>query len=262
MLIPSPNGIVTLLTDFGPRDPYVGIVKGMVKRHYAKADLLDICHAVPPQDVGVGAFFLAAAANRFPPGTVHVAVVDPGVGTSRSVLAAFASDCFWIGPDNGLLCGVIARAAGPVEVRSVDLDAVGLVADSHTFHARDIFGPLGGMLASGRFGFRAVGPRVDNYESIDGLEDRGPLVVMVDHFGNLITGISANEVRERGIRAVEVKGQRVPVCQTYSDVGAGELVALVNSYDMLEVACSLGSAARALDAGPGEAVAVVEEGPA
>jgi S-adenosylmethionine hydrolase len=130
MELPPPCGLVTLTTDFGYADPYAGVMKGMVKRHHPRAEVLDFSHGVPPQDVTVGAFFLRSAIGRFPAGTVHVAVVDPGVGTSRRILAACAEECYWIAPDNGLLEAVLPRPQdepGARELRVVDLAALRLV---------------------------------------------------------------------------------------------------------------------------------------
>lgn len=256
MQVPPPNGLVTLLTDFGGRDPYVGIMKGMIKREHAKADIVDLCHDVPAQQISIGALFLGAAQERFPTGTVHVAVVDPGVGTSRRVLAVCSGGCYWVGPDNGLLSAVLPRGdAG--EVRVADLDSLQLVPKSNTFHGRDIFAPLGAMLASGRYGFRAVGRRVDDAARIE--EFTGERVVLVDHFGNLITGVPAIELARRGITSVEIKGKRATLHRTYADVAPGELLALVNSYDLLEIAVSGGDAAAVLQAGRGDAVVLHAE---
>ncbi|MCA8954230.1 MAG: SAM-dependent chlorinase/fluorinase, partial [Planctomycetes bacterium] len=146
MVYARPAGVVTLLTDFGLRDPYVGVMKGAVLRSNPKAVLVDLGHELPPQDVASGAFALAAAVGRFPSGTVHVAVVDPGVGTARRLLAVAAHEAFWLAPDNGLLSDVLAADPG-AEARAVDCERLGLVAESRTFHGRDLFAPIAGWLA-------------------------------------------------------------------------------------------------------------------
>src|SRR5690606_8649409 len=132
----------SLLSDFGHRDPYTGIVKGVVLRHHPTATLIDLCHEVPPQDVSLAGFYLQAAVHRFPKGTIHVAVVDPGVGSQRRILALCAHDDYWLAPDNGILTGLLT--AGDMELRCVNLKDLGLTATSQTFHGRDLFAPLAG----------------------------------------------------------------------------------------------------------------------
>lgn len=245
MEIPPPTGLVTLLTDFGTTDPYVGLMKGMVKRHHAKAEVLDYCHGVPPQNVVIGAFYLRAALGRFPTGTVHVAVVDPGVGTARRLLCVCAADCYWLGPDNGLLEAVLPQEddeVGVREVRAVDLDAVALRPSSRTFHGRDVLAPLAGMLSSSRFGYRAVGPRVTDPVRLGRPKARG-VVLHVDAFGNLITDLVAADLA--GKDSLPVAGKRARVVGTYAEGEPGELVALLSSYGLVEIAVRNGSAARA-----------------
>src|SRR5690606_28376134 len=133
--------------------PYVGVLKGAVLRAYPRAVLVDLGHEVPPQDVLAGSFWLAAAIGRFPVGSVHTAVVDPGVGTTRRLLAVAAHDCFWLAPDNGLLAAVLAQAPH-AEVRALDVEHLQLRDVSRTFHGRDVLAPVAGWLAGGRYGFQ------------------------------------------------------------------------------------------------------------
>lgn len=234
-----PNGIVTFLTDFGHHDPYVGVMKGALLRVHPKASIVDLGHAVPPQDVTAGAFWLAAAIGHFPAGTVHVAVVDPGVGTARRLLAVAAHEVYWLAPDNGLLAQVIRRDA-TAEVRALDADHLGLRGASRTFHGRDVLAPIAGWLAIGRYSFAALGPRVDDALVADGLAG-APRVVHVDGYGNLITNVAAAAVQ--GLTAVGIAGRTVPLRGTYRDVPAGAPVALIGSYGLLEVAVNGGNAA-------------------
>jgi S-adenosylmethionine hydrolase len=250
MELPRPSGLVTLLTDFGLDDPYAGVMKGMVKRQHSRADVIDLTHGVPAQNVRVGALYLRAAIGRFPPGTVHAAVVDPGVGTARRWLAAFAQDCFWIAPDNGLLEALLDSV---VELRVVEPAQLGLGPASRTFHGRDIVAPLCGMLSSHRLGFRALGPRADDPLRLDGGLARHE-VLHVDRFGNLLTGISGDALA--GADTVTVRGRPVPLHGTYAEVEPGAVLALVNSYDLLEIAVRDGRADTMLGAGPGTPVRV------
>jgi S-adenosylmethionine hydrolase len=253
MQLPRPSGVVTLLTDFGALDPYAGVMRGAVLRAMPRANVVDLCHEVPPQDVALGALFLGSAVRRFPSGTVHVAVVDPGVGTARRVLCACAAECFWLAPDNGLLSGVLA-AAGESEVRAVDTNALGLVPSGRTFHGRDVFAPLAGWLANGRYGFQALGPRCTDPHRAEDLREGPPRVIHVDRYGNLITNLGAGAIA--GAAAVRIGGTRVPVAATYGDTRKDALVAVVNSYELVEIAANLGNAACVLDVGVGAPVAV------
>lgn len=251
MSLPRPSGIVTLLSDFGRRDPYVGIMHGMVLRAFARSEVVDLCHEVPPQDVALGSLFWRAAVGRFPMGTVHCAVVDPGVGTERGILCAFAAECYWLAPDNGLLPAALAGVE-VTELRTVDLERVALRPTSRTFHGRDLFAPLCGMLAGGRFGFQALGKRCGEPVRIaDPMAGPGR-VLHVDHFGNLITNLAADAVG--AARAVRIGDHRVPLRATYADHTPGELLALINSYDLLEIAVSHGNAALRLGLGVGTGV--------
>jgi hypothetical protein len=281
-MLPPPCGLVTLLTDFGLSDPYVGIMHGMVKREHRRAEIVDLCHAVPPQAIGVGALFLRAAVDRFPPGTIHVAVVDPGVGTARRLIGVAAHRCYWLAPDNGLLTGIFAGAAEVRELSlsAMDVDARGAMgamdamgatgatgamdatgatgatdamggmgatgATSATFHGRDIFAPVAGRLSSGRYGFRSIGPRIDDPVRIEAPARTGHRVIHVDHFGNLITDVTRTVLQQAVAVAVRVGDREVPIRRTYGEMARGEALALINSYDLLEIAICGGDARRRL----------------
>lgn len=248
-MLPPPNGVVTTLTDYGLEDPYVGILKGAILGAHRRAQVVDLCHAVPAQDVEVGAFFLAAARRRFPDGTVHVAVVDPGVGTTRRVLAVLSGGCYWIGPDNGLLDGVLSDPGA--EVLAVDLEGVGVRLESRTFHGRDVFGPIGGFLAGGRFGFRALGRRI--VDPVRLRDDATPRVLFADRFGNLVTNVAQDEFEGR-LAGVRIAGRSAELVGTYAESSGPSVVALWNSYRTLEFAVAGGSAAAELGVGRGEPV--------
>jgi S-adenosylmethionine hydrolase len=254
-MYPRPAGVVTLTTDFGVRDPYVGIMKGALLKAAPKAQVVDLSHAVPPQDVAAGAFVLWSALQRFPDGTVHVGVVDPGVGTDRRLVAVAARSQYWLAPDNGLL-GAVLAAAPDAEVRELDLDHLGVVREAVTFDGRDCFAPVAGMLCAGRYGFRALGARVDDVERGDMVFSGGDRVVHVDGFGNLVTNVPGARA---GATSIEVGGRTVLVQRTYSDVAAGALVGYVGSFGLVEVAAREGSAAASLGIGVGAAVVVSED---
>jgi len=247
-----PSGVVTLTTDFGLDDPYVGIMKGALLRSAPKATVVDLSHAVPPQDVAAGAFVLWSALRRFADGTVHVSVVDPGVGTSRRLLGVAAASQYWLGPDNGLLGAVLAQDPR-AEARELDLEHLSLTRESVTFDGRDAFAPVAGMLSAGRYGFRALGPRVDDASSEDPVFGGQHRVVYVDRFGNLVTNVRADRA---SAVAVEVGGRSIDVRRTYGDVAPGALLGYVGSFGLLEVAARDASAAAALGVGAGAPVVV------
>lgn len=250
-MLPRPSGIVVLLTDFGSRDPYVGLMKGMVLRSHPKAQVVDLTHDVQAQDVALGAFFLRAAVDRFPAGTVFCAVVDPGVGTARPALCGLANDCYWLGPDNGVL-GEVFAVDVPQELRIVDFEHLGVRPQSRTFHGRDVFAPIAGGIAAARIGFSSVGPRCREPVRVPPLIAGAPRVVHVDTYGNLVTNVPAVSITN--CRVVRLGNRSIPVRGTYADVAPNGLVALINSYDLLEIAENQGNAAATLGVARGAAV--------
>jgi S-adenosylmethionine hydrolase len=245
-----PSGHVSLLTDFGAADPYVGVVKGALLQAHPKAVDVDLGHAVPPQDIA-GAFWWRAAIGWFPPGTVHVGIVDPGVGTARGWVAVAAHECYWLAPDNGLVTHVLASAPS-ADVRSLDIEHLGVRPASRTFHGRDVLAKVAAWLAAGRYGFSALGPRLATPVLLPPLLAGPRRVVHVDHYGNLVTNVPAAALA--GCAAVAVGGRRAVVVGTYGEAPAGSLVALVGSTELVEVAVVGGSAAGLLGAGAGAAV--------
>lgn len=255
--------MVTLLTDFGTADPYVGILKGVVLgESRAVRSIVDLSHEVPPQDVATAAFFLAHSWRWFPRGTVHVAVVDPGVGSGRDLLVGERDGHAFVVPDNGLLGPALAGPGAPAGVRRVDVRRLGLERGSRTFHGRDRFAPLAAWLAGGTPP-AALGSPHEGWRRLPapcpeprpGDEGGGWLarVVHVDRYGNLVTNAPAELLPAAGGR-VEVGGRALPVVGTYAEAAPGELFALVDSYDLVEIAQRDGDAARALGLGRGAAV--------
>ena len=246
------SGIVTLLTDFGLRDPFVGVMKASVLARCPRATLIDLTHDIEPGCIADAAFWLAQAAPWFPAGTVHVAVVDPGVGTSREALVVLAFGHTFIGPDNGLF-EVVRRKAPSFECRRVELARVGLVPPSRTFHGRDVFGPLAGLFAANAVEFDAVGPLAEPL-STHGVPEARPVaagfegeVVVVDRFGNLVTNVEP-ETPAPGSLRVEILGRTLELAGTYGELPPNGLGAVVGSFGQLEVVVRDGSASRTLGA--------------
>ncbi len=273
--------IVSFTSDFGLTDPYVGTVKAVMLAISPGLAIVDVTHDVAPQAVAQAVFLTQQSWPFFPAGTVHLVVVDPGVGTARAAVALRTPRGFVVGPDNGVISAVLpdeARsvvgngsptAAEPIslpsgfEARSIESAAIVAHHVSATFHGRDIFGPAAAHLAAG-FPFEEVGPRRDSVMALPQFRAGGGAgcvcgeVLHIDHFGNLITSIRAADLPD-GAQLVQVGGLSVPLVHTYAD--ASGLVALVGSSSYLELAVSNGSAARQLQAQPGMPVCVpLEQG--
>lgn len=242
-----PSGLVTFLTDFGHTDPFVGVLHGVAAWVARSLQRIDLTHGLPRGDVRAGAFWLAHAFRWFPPGTVHVAVVDPGVGTARAALVVLAHGHAFVGPDNGLLAEA-TRTDPNARVFTLPVPETA----STTFHGRDVFAPAGARLAAGQLDATTLPAAASMQPSpVPQIEEQGAQVVVVDRFGNLLTNVPGDWLD--GARVV-VGAKTVSVGRTYASVAEGELVALVNAWGLVEIAKNGGSAAEALAAGPGTAV--------
>lgn len=251
--------IIALLTDFGLADPFVGIMKAVVLRLCPQATIVDLTHGVPPQDVATGAFWLERSHRWFEAGTIFVAVVDPGVGSTREGIVVKAHEKVFVGPDNGLI-GRIAISDPSFEVYAIDEQRLGLPPPSRTFHGRDVFAPVAARLAVGELSPSAVGPKRSALALLpSGVATRAGMVVegsvvTVDHFGNAITSIEAKDVFTGSV--VEVCDKVVAFAHTYSDVEPGRVVALINSFGVVEIAKRNGNAAAELNLSIGSKVIV------
>jgi S-adenosylmethionine hydrolase len=251
--LPEPSRVITLLTDFGLTDPFVGIMKGVIASLFHDARVVDSCHGIQPQAVAEAAFWLERSFAYFPAGSVHVAVVDPTVGSTRSILAVAARGHYFLAPDNGLLAESIVRAPD-ARVFALDLGRLGLRSPSATFHGRDVFAPVAARLASGALQLTAVGPAAAAAPCVLGAPTKAGQwltgeVVTVDRFGNLITNLERALVESSDARHVALGGRDIPIRRTYADAVPGELLALINAFEVLEVAERNGSAERRLGLG-------------
>jgi S-adenosyl-L-methionine hydrolase (adenosine-forming) len=265
-----PNGLITLTTDFGLREPFVGIMKGVMLGHAPQVRFIDMAHEVRAFQPVEAGFWLAHALRYFPPGTVHVAVVDPGVGTPRSLVVALAGDHALVAPDNGLLAPLAVR--GRIDrIFHVDVEKLiqyGVSDVSATFHGRDIFAPLAAALATGRCDPSDVGSEVTSIDltgwpaTIDrtdgGVEG---VIIAVDRFGNLISNIESSAVVALNHPTIFCGGLRLPLKRTYGEAEAGEYLGLINSFEVLEVARSRGSAAEGLKVGVGAPISAAPAAP-
>lgn len=258
----GPVPTITLLTDFGTRDTYAGVMHGVIANLAPTARVVDLTHEVEPQAVASAAFLLDAAAPYFPWGTIHVAVVDPGVGSDRRIVCARSSRATYLAPDNGLLTRVLERDP-PAHVVSVENREFFLPRVSSTFHGRDVFAPVAAHLANG-VDPRRLGPEVDSLQALElpvprpdgggGLEAE---VIHVDRFGNLVTNVAVGDLAE--VREVALgPGRSVtgPVRAAYAHADPGALLLIGGSSGLLEVSVNGGSAADALGARRGDRVVV------
>lgn len=264
------NRIITLLTDFGLQDGYVAAMKGVILGICPDTCLVDVTHMVPPQDIRFAAFTLSTMYADFPDRTIHLAVVDPGVGTERRALAVRTARHILVGPDNGLFSLVLQRETGWKARVLADARWWRPVV-SRTFHGRDIFAPVAAHLAAGR-PFEDVGPPCEPVAVSWGMVEtdkdglRGE-VLAVDRFGNVITNITVEHLRR-----VDVLGDRVRWCvqtgrtsietwvETYGEAAPGAAVVLVGSGGYMEIAVCQGNAAEMLGVKPGSAVKVKRRG--
>ncbi|MBW2086610.1 MAG: SAM-dependent chlorinase/fluorinase [Deltaproteobacteria bacterium] len=243
--------VITLTTDFGLQDHFVGVMKGVIFRINPSVKLVDLVHELPPQGLTQAAFILLSAFPYFPAGTIHLGVVDPGVGTNRAVIAIQAENQTFVGPDNGLFSYVLDEAAS-FEARYIENPVLTLPEISRTFHGRDYMAPAAAHLSLG-FAFKEVGPLATGPVRLaplkpeikpDFIEGR---VVYIDRFGNLITNIPVKECNgwnlDISAGSVTLKG----LAPSYRAVKPGEYLAIAGSSGFLEIARSMGSAENSPD---------------
>lgn len=266
------SGIITLTTDFGSEDAYVGAMKGAILSEYRSAAIIDITHHIEPQNLGHAAVTIASAYPFFPGGTVHVVVVDPGVGTHRAALALSAAGHVFIAPDNGVLSNVVAaeQVDGCYLIENTRLFRP---AVSRTFHGRDVFAPVAAKIAAGRIGLEELGPPLASERMVDldtptvkvtGNALTGS-VLITDHFGNLITNITNAMLAELtetcacslgALKVILGPDSIMGVSGCYGDVPSHSPLALIGSNGFLEVAVNQGNAREYFNASVGDRVRV------
>jgi S-adenosylmethionine hydrolase len=256
--------VITLTTDFGEASPYVASMKGVILGINAAARLLDLSHAIPPQNVRHTAFFLASAIPCFPTSAIHVVVIDPGVGTARDVLYVEVGGHRLVAPDNGCWTKLARECGGSPLVRRLENSQYWRQPISDTFHGRDILAPVAAHLSLGADPAQ-LGAIVSRWVKLpeakperrkDGVTGE---IDFVDDFGNLITNIPAMMLGPiaSGACRIEVGSREIlRLVRTYGEAAPGELLGLVSSGGMLEIAVNQGSAARMLQVGAGTAVRV------
>jgi S-adenosylmethionine hydrolase len=257
---PTPRPTVTLTTDFGWDDSYVAEMKAVLWRWALEARVVDVTHSIPPQDVMAGSFVLGRVVSVYPKGSIHVAVVDPGVGSQRRALVATIDERLIVCPDNGLITWAMRLNAGASEICEITWRPSGSL--SRTFHGRDLFAPVAGMLARDPAVLGTIARTITDPVLLPVSLATKPLttgsVVYIDHFGNAVTNVHAELLSESKVAKVVVAEQDLgPVRQTYTDVLEGQALALIGSSGMLEIAVRNGSATQRLGIRVGDVVKFV-----
>ena len=260
--------LITLTTDFGLKDPFVGMMKGVIYNINESAEIVDITHNIDNQDILEGAFVISQSYRYFPKGTIHVVVVDPGVGSGRRPILVNASGHCFLGPDNGVLSFIIKEDPKP-NILELTTEQYFLKGISSTFHGRDIFAPVAAWLSMG-IEFHHFGHAISDYRKLDIPEiERGHgiikgKVIYIDRFGNIITnitpediddivksGIPASNIRTR-IGEVEITGIR----KYYAEVNKGEPATIINSFGLFEIYAYMDDAAKALNVKKGISIEI------
>lgn len=263
----NPSGVITITTDFGHKGPFVGVMKGVIADRYRQAVVIDLTHEIPAHWPPEAGFWLARAWRYFPAGSVHLAIVDPGVGTERDILVAELGDHVFMAPDNGLLAPLLNGADDAVvhALNTDGLEALKLPAASLTFHGRDIFAPLAAELAAGRIQPADLGPRIRDWtpgwldDPVITPDRVSGVVVTVDAFGNLITNIEAEMLEGLASPRVQLAGHTFELLATYGRTRPGAYLALINSFGVLEIARAEGNAAEGLGSDRGAPVLVTAQ---
>lgn len=250
---------ITLLTDFGHKDNFVGIMKGVIARIAPSANIIDLCHEIPAQDIRAGAFCLKTAYAYFPKGTIHVVVVDPGVGSKRLPILVKTKDYYFIGPDNGVLSLALDELK-IIDIIRLDNAKFHLPRVSNTFHGRDIFSAVAAHIAKG-MRYSKCGTRIKQYKKITLPKPHitsaaiHAEIIYIDRFGNLITNVSAADAGKRINPLITIKNKVISgIKVSYAGARPGEALAIWGSAGFLEIAVNCASAQKKLKAAIGDEV--------
>ncbi len=260
----QPSGVITITTDFGHKGPFAAVMKGVILQRFREASVVDLAHDIPAHWPPEAGFWISRSYRYFPQGTVHMAIVDPGVGTERDILLVEHDAHIFIAPDNGLLAPLLDIAEKIFKLDLGSLPSLGLDNPSLTFHGRDIFAPLAAEFAAGRLQPADVGIETSDWTP-GWLEDPevmpgkiSGIIVTIDAFGNLISNIDGNLIRDFKEPIVRHAGQDLEMKATYGLVKPGNYLALVNSFGVIEIARAEGSAADGLGSERGAPVVVID----
>jgi len=258
--------LITLTSDFGLKDPFVGMMKGVILSVNNEVSLIDISHGIDSQDIFSAAFIINNSFKYFPKKTIHLVVVDPGVGSNRRPILVKASDHYFIGPDNGVLSFVIAGDNNAL-VYEITEERYFLRSVGNTFHGRDIFAPVAGWLSRGCEPDK-FGKIISDHLCIDFRRPsciNGVLkgeIIYIDRFGNLFTNISYSDIAEHGpdiydsVMTIRFNEHELSLRRCYAEAAVGETAAVINSFGLLELYSYMGNAAEKINAGKGDGVSL------
>ena len=260
------SGVITITTDFGHKGPFTAVMKGIIYTRFPAAKVIDLAHDIPPQWPPEAGFWVSRSYQYFPAGSVHLAIVDPGVGTERDILIVEYDQHIFIAPDNGLLGRMLDNAtdARVFKLDSKCLPRLGIENPSMTFHGRDIFAPVAAELAAGRLSLTAIGKAVTEWtpgwldEPEVGADKVSGTIITIDAFGNLISNIDASLIKDFREPVAHIAGRQIPTLTTYGRAKPGDLLALINSFDVIEIAKSEGSAAEGLGSERGAPLVITD----
>lgn len=263
-----PSGVITLTTDFGHKGPFAAVMKGVMLGRFRSACIVDLAHDIPAHWPPEAGFWISRSYRYFPAGSVHVAIVDPGVGTEREIIIVQHDGHLFMAPDNGLLASMLnsAQNAAVYRLRQEVLADLDIGTPSLTFHGRDIFAPVAAEFAAGRLQPSRVGARTDQWipawldEPEAAAGKVSGVIITVDAFGNLISNIDQSLIAAFQTPVATLAGHRFDLKPTYGRVQPGEYLALINSFGVLEIARAEGSAADGLGTDRGAPILVLESG--
>lgn len=255
-----------MTTDFGHKGPFAAVMRGVILSRNASAQVIDLAHDIPPQWPPEAGFWMFRSYRFFPPGTIHLGIVDPGVGTEREILIVEHDGHVFMAPDNGLLGQLLERAESPRvwQLDLAQLKSLHLAKPSDTFHGRDIFAPVAAELAAGNISLEQLGRVVRTWvpgwldePEISGKKITGTIVT-IDAFGNLISNIDAALIRDFREPVATIAGHQLPTLTTYGRAQPGDFLALVNSFGVIEIAKAEGNAAQGLGSERGAPLVITD----
>ncbi len=266
------SGPIVLITDFGLKDPYVGVMKGVIKTINPEAQIIDLTHNVRKFDINAAAVILLVSAKYFPRGSIFTCVVDPGVGSSRRAILIVTKNYYLVGPDNGCL-SLLAEEDGVIGVYDISRSPYRLPRVSGTFHGRDVFAPIAAWLSRG-LKPEQLGEPIDDYVKLDIQKPRVSgniiegMIIYIDHFGNIMSNISRELIEKVGIRLGDTinvllgsRGFKCPYVRSFSNVPEGEVACYINSWGYFEIGINKSSAAELLKVETGEKIKIYKYNP-
>jgi len=263
----QPEPVITLTTDFGLNDPFVGVMKGVILATTPRVTIIDLTHGIAPHDIRDAAFTIGMNYTYFPVRTIHVVVVDPGVGSRRRPILVVADRHFFIGPDNGVFSVIYEKEKASLQVIHITADRHFLKAKSSTFQGRDVFAPVAAQLAGGR-DFRDFGERISDFKTLElpmPNREKNLLkgeIIRIDTFGNAMANISQREIDDltsqypQGAMKIFLSGKEVPLKEYYGQATDKMLYAVINSSEYLEFFINCGNATETCKISIGDAVEI------